>query len=113
MKNNFGMIKGSMEKIKDGRQLRNHFARNVVGYGMKEASHFMRNVGYRNLAILDRHILKNLCHFGVIETIPRTMTPGIYHEIEEKFVQFSKKLGIPMDELDLLFWSAETGEIFK
>jgi len=86
---------------------------NVKGYGFKEASHFLRNIGYRELAILDRHILKYLVEFGVIEKVPKSLTKKNYMEIEEKFKQFSGRVGIPMDELDLLFWSLETGEIFK
>ena len=36
-----------------------------------------------------------------------------YFEIENKFKEFSKKVNIPMDELDLLFWSKEEGTVFK
>jgi N-glycosylase/DNA lyase len=86
---------------------------NVAGLGWKEASHFLRNIGFRNLAILDRHILKNLKEHGVLRTPPRTLTPKNYTAIELRFRSFSAHVGIPMDELDLLFWSRETGEILK
>ena len=76
-------------------------------------SHFLRNIGHRNLAILDRHILKNLHKLNVINEIPATLTPKKYFEIENKFIEFSNKVNISMDELDLLFWSQETGEVFK
>ena len=92
---------------------RDFLVQNIKGMGLKEASHFLRNIGYRDLAILDRHILKNLKKYGAIKEIPKTLTPKKYFEIEEKFKQFSKKVNIPMDELDLLFWSRETGEVFK
>jgi thermostable 8-oxoguanine DNA glycosylase len=36
-----------------------------------------------------------------------------YFEVEDKFIDFSSKIGIPIDELDLLFWSRENGEVFK
>jgi len=99
---------------KDGMELRKFLVDNVKGFGMKEASHFMRNIGLgKDLAILDRHILKNMKEFGVIEDIPKTLTPKKYLEIESKLKEFSEKTQIPMDELDLLFWSEETGEIFK
>lgn len=87
--------------------------RNVNGLGWKESSHFLRNIGHRDLAILDRHILKNLKRHGVIRAVPRTLTPARYAAIEQKFLRFAEALGIPMDELDLLFWSRETGEILK
>jgi len=85
----------------------------VKGIGLKECSHFLHNIGYRNLAILDRHILKNLQQFGVIDELPKTLTTKKYFEIEKKFQEFSKEVRIPMDELDLLFWAMETGEVFK
>ena len=74
----------------------------------------MRNLGMgRDLAILDRHILKNLLAFGVINEIPSSMTRKKYLEIEERMSIFSSDEGIPMDHLDLLFWYMEAGEIFK
>lgn len=85
----------------------------VKGLGLKEASHFLRNIGRRDLAILDRHILKNLQLHGVIRSLPRTLTPRRYLAIERAFLRFSRAVGIPMDELDLLFWSRETGRILK
>jgi N-glycosylase/DNA lyase len=97
----------------EGETLRAWLVGNVVGLGWKEASHFLRNIGYRNLAILDRHILKNLHRYGAIDKAPRTLTPRLYMQIEQKFRTFSKQAGIPMDELDLLFWSMETGIILK
>ncbi len=97
----------------DGRELRSWLIRNVKGLGWKEASHFLRNIGHRDLAILDRHILRNLRRFRVIRAMPKTLTPLRYLAIEERFARFAARVGIPMDELDLLFWSRETGEILK
>jgi thermostable 8-oxoguanine DNA glycosylase len=34
-------------------------------------------------------------------------------ELENQFHRFADTVGIPLDELDLLFWSMETGEILK
>lgn len=87
---------------------------NVKGIGYKEASHFLRNIGFgKDLAILDVHILKNMVRLGVIKEKPKTLTRNKYLELEEKLRKFSKRVGIPMAELDLLFWSMETGHIFK
>ncbi len=98
---------------KDEKVLREWLVENIHGYGYKEASHFLRNIGFRDLAILDRHILKNLVDLNVIEKIPTNLNKESYMEIEQRFKQFSDKIGIPMDELDLLFWSLQTGKIFK
>ena len=117
MKENYTLLKNKYaldKKFQDeAPTLREQLVRNVKGFGYKEASHFLRNIGYRNLAILDRHILKNLHACGVIQELPKSPTPKQYLEIEEKFKQFARKIKIPMDELDLLFWSMETGEVFK
>lgn len=88
---------------------------NIKGFGYKEASHFLRNIGLGpDIAILDRHILKNLKRYGVIRKIPPSAGGrNIYLEIEEKMRLFSKKVKIPMDELDLLFWAMQTGFVFK
>ena len=87
---------------------------NVKGLGYKEASHFLRNIGLgEDLAILDRHILKNLVLLGVIKEVPTSPTKRIYLEIERKMTAFSKEAKIPMGHLDLLLWYKEAGEVFK
>jgi N-glycosylase/DNA lyase len=93
--------------------LRVWLVQNVHGLGWKEASHFLRNIGHRNLAILDRHILKNLKRHNVVKRLPKTLTPRRYLSIEAQFARFSEAVGITIDELDLFFWSRETGEILK
>jgi N-glycosylase/DNA lyase len=96
-----------------GTELRAWLVTNVKGLGWKEASHFLRNIGHRNLAILDRHILRNLLRAGVVRTLPKSLTASRYFLIEQKFRDFAGRIRIPMDELDLLFWGMETGEILK
>ncbi|HOQ49243.1 MAG TPA: N-glycosylase/DNA lyase [Candidatus Kapabacteria bacterium] len=85
----------------------------IKGIGYKEASHFLRNIGYRDLAIIDRHLLKNLLKCGVIESMPKSINKAKYLEIEEKFKIYAEKVNMSIDELDLLFWSFETGMILK
>lgn len=92
---------------------RDFLVSNIKGLGLKEASHYLRNTGYSNLAILDRHILRNLVRHNVIKELPKSLSRKNYLEIEGKFRRFAEKAKIPMDHLDLLFWSLETGEIFK
>jgi N-glycosylase/DNA lyase len=95
-------------------ELREWMVENVKGLGYKEASHFLRNVGLgEEFAILDRHILRNLKRLDVITEVPVSITKKRYLEIEEKLRSFSREIGIPLADLDLLFWSRETGWIFK
>jgi N-glycosylase/DNA lyase len=88
-------------------------ADNFKGMGMKESSHFLRNIGYRGLGILDRHVLKHLVGCELFRTIPQISSPKKYLEIENHFHRFAVNIGINIDELDILFWSWETGEILK
>jgi N-glycosylase/DNA lyase len=93
---------------------REWLVKNIKGLGFKEASHFLRNIGFgKNLAILDVHIIKNMKIYGVIRTIPKTISNKKYINLENRLRKFSKDINIPMDELDLLLWSKETGQIFK
>ncbi len=86
---------------------------NINGLGMKEASHFLRNIGYRDLAILDRHILKHLVLCGIFDDVPKVSSIKNYLSVEKTFKKFAEVVEIPLDELDLLFWSYETGTIIK
>lgn len=98
----------------DTKELRNFLAENVNGYGLKEASHFLRNIGLSNnqIAILDRHILRNLKALNIIKE-EKIKNKKSYLEIENAFLRFADEIKIPADELDLLWWSNENGEIFK
>ncbi len=94
--------------------LRNSISQKVNGYGLKESSHFLRNIGLSNnqIAILDRHILKNLKLNNLIKNDKITSNKH-YLELEDLYLNYSKLINIPADELDLFFWQKENGEIFK
>ncbi|NUN69900.1 MAG: DNA lyase [Bacteroidetes bacterium] len=114
MKRNYALIEAVTIGPMTAEEKREWFVRNVKGLSYKEATHFLRNIGRNDgLAILDRHILKNLRRYGVIRSIPATLTKKRYLSIERKFRRFAEEAGITVDELDLLFWSAEAGEILK
>ncbi len=107
-------LKSHLSSFTNPFELREWMVENVKGLGYKEASHFLRNVGLgEEFAILDRHILRNLKRLEVIPEVPVSITKKRYLEIEEKLRSFSREIGIPLADLDLLFWSRETGWIFK
>jgi len=85
----------------------------VNGLGMKEGSHFLRNIGHLDLAIIDRHILKHLVLAAAIPEVPRSMTPRRYLEIEQTFGNLAAAWGLSLQELDLLLWSFEEGSVRK
>lgn len=94
-------------------EAREWIVNSVKGIGWKEASHFLRNVGYTNFAILDRHILNLMVEEGMLEEKPKTLTKKIYLDIEKKLDKFSKSLGLNQAELDFYMWYLKTGEILK
>lgn len=87
--------------------------RGIKGLGYKEASHFLRNIGFRGLAILDKHILNSLAEMNVIKEAKPPATAKRYLEIENTMRQFAQNIRIDFDELDLVLWSLKTGEILK
>ncbi len=87
--------------------------RGIKGLGYKESSHFLRNVGLRGYAILDKHILRSLAEIGVIETPQPPSTRARYLATEERLRAFARDVAIDFDELDLVLWSMKNGEILK
>ena len=108
-------LKEKIMSFKNKEELRDFFALNkdVKGLGFKEASHFLRNIGFKGYAILDKHIINSLHEFGIISINERPKNRQEYIEMESKFMDFSKDVGIDMDELDLLLWSRKNGRILK
>ena len=85
---------------------------NIKGIGMKEASHFLRNTGGQNLAILDRHILSLLTEYKII-VCPKTLNSQTYEEIELKFKELASTLRMSLAKLDLFLCYMKTGEVLK
>lgn len=114
VKEEFPIILNALLNGSSPTELREWLINHVRGLGYKEATHFLRNIGKNGgLTILDRHILRNLKRYGAIRSVPKSLSRKQYFSIEKRFIKFSQNIGIPVDELDLLFWSMETGEIRK
>ena len=85
----------------------------IKGLGYKEASHFLRNIGVKGHAILDKHVMRCLVEIGVIDAARPPSTRRKYLEVEQQLVGFARDVGIDFDELDLVLWSMKTGEVLK
>lgn len=95
------------------KDLRDMLAKSISGWGLKEASHFLRNIGFGNdICILDRHILRNLKELKIIKEIPK-LNKKTYHKIENEMIVYAKKVNVPVAALDLVFWWNSKGEIFR
>jgi N-glycosylase/DNA lyase len=87
--------------------------RGIKGLGYKEASHFLRNIGFRGYAILDKHIVNSLREMGLAPKRLKPTSRKGYLALEERLGRLAREIGIDMDHLDLLLWSRKTGEILK
>ncbi len=105
-------LKDILGSLNDEKALREWLVKNVKGLGYKEASHFLRNVGFKNLAIVDFHIVDLLVRYGLIEK-PKSMTKRRYMEIEDLLEQIARETELSLAELDLYLWYMETGKILK
>ena len=106
-------LRKTIESFGDDREARKWLVDNVLGFGYKEASHFLRNTGHYGVAILDRHILRIMADFGLISKVPKTITPKRYLEMEEILDRLSEKLDVLPGVLDFYLWYMRTGEILK
>ncbi|MBU0762387.1 MAG: N-glycosylase/DNA lyase [Candidatus Altiarchaeota archaeon] len=101
-----------LEDVLKSDSRRDYLVKNVKGLGYKEASHFLRNIGFENYAIIDFHIVDLLVANGLIEK-PKTMSKMRYLEIEALLSRLCVKLNLSQGELDLYLWYLETGKILK
>jgi len=106
-----GSLKESLASS-DEKEMRAWLVTNVKGLGLKEASHFLRNIGFGSLAIIDFHIIDLLEREGLIAR-PKTLTSKRYLEIESVLEKLAARAGMSLAELDLYLWYMETGKILK
>lgn len=99
-------------KFHDKKALREWFVHNIKGLGYKEASHFLRNIGFDDYAIIDFHIIDILTEYNIINK-PKTLTKKKYLDIEDLLKKIAKETDLTLAELDLYLWYIETGKILK
>jgi|TARA_B100001971_G_C18156987_1_gene519132 N-glycosylase/DNA lyase len=104
-------IKEILNSLKD-EEKREWLVKNIKGLGLKESSHFLRNIGYKDIAIIDFHIIDLLVKNKIIEK-PKTITPKKYLEIEKILKKIAEKTNTNLGELDLYLWYEETGKVLK
>jgi N-glycosylase/DNA lyase len=95
-----------------GNNLRDWIVDNVKGLGYKEASHFLRNIGFDDFAIIDFHIIDLLVSHNLIKK-PKSLNRGKYLEIEKLLRNIARKTNLTLAKLDLYLWYLETGKILK
>ena len=112
----FGMaLRKRLRSFRDPFERRDWLAqeKQIKGLGYKESSHFLRNIGVKGHAILDKHVMRCLAEVGVIDSAKPPQTRKKYLAVEQELIRFAKEIGVDFDELDLVLWSLKTGEILK
>jgi N-glycosylase/DNA lyase len=113
MARDFRGIKDIVTCIDDEKKAREWLADNIMGLGYKEASHFLRNVGYNNVAILDRHVLRIMKDYDIIEEVPKALAKRMYLEYEKRLTSLAIQVGMTLSRLDLYLWYMKTGAVLK
>ncbi|SHK28926.1 N-glycosylase/DNA lyase [Thermocrinis minervae] len=84
----------------------------VEGFGLKEASHFLRNIGYEDVAIIDRHIFRFLMEKRLIPEY-KTITRNLYFTAEKVLESIARDMKLSLAELDLYIFYIKTGKVLK
>ena len=110
-----------------GYDKREWLVKNIKGMGMKAASHFLRNLGYDALAIIDTHIIKFLSkdHIDYPHFITKrwgdpkadhlilfkklACSKQGYEELESLFQESAGNMNLTTAELDALVWKNYSG----
>jgi len=99
-------------KSKSEKEIREWLVENIKGIGWKEASHFLRNMGFQNFAILDRHVLRALNDYEMLDEIP-PLSKKNYLEIEKKLRKLANHLNINLAELDLYLFYIDAKKVYE
>jgi len=103
---NGGGIRRLLENARDVREARRRLATDVAGLGPKQASLFLRNIGYAvHVAVLDAHVLTYMEWVGLTPSPIRTVrTIRHYEMLENAFIEHSYSSGFPPNLFDLAVW---------
>ena len=105
--------KDSLKKmLNSAPEKREWLVKSIKGIGYKEASHFLRNIGYDDAAIVDFHIIDVLAGNGLIKK-PKAINKKEYEKIENTLKAIAKKSKLTLSELDLYLWYMETEKVLK
>ncbi|MCD6492399.1 MAG: N-glycosylase/DNA lyase [Archaeoglobaceae archaeon] len=108
---NFEIVERALN-IED-KKARDILVSSIKGLGYKEASHFLRNVGRKNIAIIDRHVLRWMRERGLIDNIPKNLNKKNYLQLERILSKLSDEIGMNLAKLDLYMWYEKTKKVLK
>jgi len=90
----------------DEQCLRDYLTKKIAGFGLKQSSMFLRNIGMANkLAIVDTHVIQflmELLNFPCNR--PTTISRNLYLQIEEILIEICSALDLDLPIFDLAIW---------
>ncbi len=97
---------GFLERFPDPKEARAALAGTVPGLGLKEASHFLRNIGRgRDVAVLDVHLRRFMAESGLVgEKTAYSGSASCYAKIEGAYASLAFNSGLESGALDLAIW---------
>ncbi len=101
-----GTIRGFLGTACDVQETRRRLASEISGLGPKQASLFLRNIGYTShVAVLDVHVLTYMSWVGLSD-LPLKSVSSVrkYETMEDAFIEHSYTLGYKPDRFDLAVW---------
>jgi N-glycosylase/DNA lyase len=103
---NGGTVRDLLDSTQDVQEVRRRLVTEVDGLGPKQASLFLRNIGYAAyLAVLDVHVLTYMDWIGLTpKFVESVRTIHQYEMLEDKFIEHSCSSGFPPDRFDLAVW---------
>ena len=107
IKSRYGTVSKLIQSFSDYRKLRLELVNICYGIGPKQASHFLKNIGFTdNIAIIDSHILNYLkLNNNCIPLTYNVSTIKNYESIEEIFIsQARESFSFPISLVDQSIW---------
>lgn len=103
--NDDNSIKNVLSGSSSDLDARNFFVNQISGLGIKEASHFLRNIGFTSsLAIIDVHVLSFLKEFSLVDFDANSLTSQRYLRLEKTLRNFADYHGLNLAIFDLAVW---------
>lgn len=101
-----GSLKGRLDGYTSAKEARRSIVEIGVGIGPKQASLFLRNIGFtQELAIIDTHLLRFMSLFGLLEKATKPISSLQRYETHENdLLNYSKSTGYPLGCLDQAIW---------
>lgn len=95
-----------LESRNSEEEARDILVNEIPGIGLKQASHFLRNIRYSSqLAIVDSHVLSFLVEIGAVAKENAKITSKTYLELESLLQAMCNEYGLNLSILDMAIWN--------